>query len=233
MDIIKVTFTSLISLLVLFLLTKLSGNKQVAHLTMLDYVISITIGSIAAELSTELENPIKPLVAMLVFGLSSLFISVINQKSLKLRRLLFGSSIILMKNGKIYEKNLKSTKMDLSEFLMQARTKGYFDISSIDTAILEPSGNISFLPFSNKRSATPEDLNLAPQSDAVFLNVILDGVILEKNLKSAGFDRNWLENKLKANGNKVGNIFLATLDNSGNLNIFEKTEQKISNDFFQ
>lgn len=234
MNFFSCLITSLISLIVLFLLAKLCGNKQMGELTMFDHIISITIGSIAAEFATELENPERPLIAMTVYASVSALISIITAKSLKLRRLLFGHSIILMEKGKIYRKNIKKAKLDLNEFLMQARSNGFFNISDIDTAVLEPSGKISFLPFSNKRPATPEDLKLVPGSEGVFVNVIMDGIVLEKNLKTVGKDRNWLKNELKAKGiKKAADVFLATLDRFGTLNIFENSDNKITNDYYE
>ena len=88
MEIIKVIITSVVSLIVLFLLTKLVGNKQLSELNMFDYIVSITIGSIAAEMATELENPEQPLTAMIVYAVISFAVSVASSKSIALRRLI-------------------------------------------------------------------------------------------------------------------------------------------------
>ena len=160
MDYITVIITAFVSMVVLFLLTKLIGNKQLSELTMFDYIVSITIGSIAAEMATELENPERPLIAMIVYALVSFGISILVSKNIKLRRLLFGHSVVLMHGGKLYRKNFKKSRLDLNEFLMQARLCGYFDLSAIDTAIMEASGKISFMPYAAKRPATPEDTAL-------------------------------------------------------------------------
>ena len=234
MDYIKVVLVSLFSLLVLFVLAKIMGNKQVSQLTMFDYVIGISIGSIAAEMATELENPLKPLLAMVVYALSAYLISVITMKSMKLRRLIFGRSVVLMKNGKIYRNNLKKSHIDLNEFLVQCRSDGYFDISAINTAILEPNGKISILPFPDKRPVTAEDLKTVPTQDNVFYNVIMDGEILKENLKSSSYDINWLKNELKTQGYKnEKDIFLAILDESGTLNVFENNNKSGKNDIFE
>ena len=172
MDYITVIITSLVSLFVLFLLTKLVGNRQLSEFNMFDYIVSITIGSIAAEMATELEHPEKPLLAMAVYALISFVISVITAKSIKLRRILFGHSVVLMKSGQLYKKNFKKTRLDLNEFLMQARLNGYFDLSQVDTAVMEASGKISFMPKAASRPATPEDLKIVPEADKVFYNVI-------------------------------------------------------------
>lgn len=234
MEYFKIVLTSLLSLLALFLLTKMVGNKQMSELTMFDYINGITIGSISAELATELEKPIRPLIAMIVYSLVSLTISVVTSKSLKLRRIIFGHTTVIIQNGKLLPKNLKKTHLDINEFLMQCRSDGYFDISVINLAVLEPSGKISILPFPDKRPVTAEDLKIVPQADDVFYNVIMDGVVLERNLQQTGHDTNWLKNELKAQGsNRPDDIFLATLDRNGTLHIFKNSDEVEKNDFFE
>lgn len=234
MDYLYIIITSLVSLIVLFLLTKLVGNKQLSELNMFDYIVSITIGSIAAEMSTELEKPLKPLIAMTVYALVSFGISIITSKLLPLRRLIFGHSIVLMHNGRMFRKNFKKSRLDLSEFLMQCRLNGFYDLSAIDTAIMEASGKISFMPYAVKHPVTPEDLKIVPNPEKVFYNVIMDGHLLEDNLKYAGRDINWLNSELKAQGIKdMKDVFLGVLDNSGTLNVFKNEDYREKNDFFE
>lgn len=201
---------------------------------MFDYIVSITIGSIAAEMATELENPEQPLVAMVVYGVISFIVSICCSKSLKVRRMIFGHSVVLMQNGKLYRENFKKSRLDLNEFLMQCRLDGYYDLSAIDTAVMEASGKISFLPRAAKRPLSPEDMNIVPAGEGVFYNVIMDGKIMDKNLQSAGRGRNWLSNELKVQGFKsVEDIFLAALDSSGTLNVFSVGEGKQKNDIYE
>ncbi len=232
MDYLKIILTSLFSLAALFLLTKLVGAKQVSELSMFDYINGISIGSIAAEMATELEDPIKPLIAMAVYAVVSFLISILNAKSVVMRRLFFGKTVVLMRNGKLYRENLRRAHLDINEFLMQCRAGGYFDISAINTAVLEPSGKISILPFSQKRPATPEDLKTVPAADEVFYNVIMEGGIMERNLADAGFDSAWLKNELETQGKKVRDIYLATLSRSGTLNIFPYESEAPEGDCF-
>lgn len=235
MDIIKITSLSLGSLVVLFLLTKLMGNREISQLTMFDYIVGITIGSIAAEMSTSLENNfIEPVVAMLIYGIVSFLISFFTCKSLNMRRFFTGRAKILLDNGKLYRKNFKSAKLDLNEFLMECRINGYFNLSDIQTAILEPNGRISFLPKALKRPATPEDLNLSPSKENIVYNIILDGVLLKENLEKSGNNINWLENNLKKQGiSDIRKIFLATCDNQNNLSVYVKLDKKNKHDFFE
>ena len=202
---------------------------------MFDYVNGITIGSIAAEMATSLENDfLKPLTAMIIYTAASIIISYVSCKSEKLCKFLQGSSLILYQNGKLYEKNLKHAKLDINEFLIQCRNSGYFELSNVETAIFEPNGQISFLPKSKYRPATPSDLNLMVPEDKLVLNVILDGKIMYQNLKYTGNNETWLKNELKFNGvKKIDDVFLATCDLSNKLNIYKKNNKEILLDPFQ
>ena len=135
MDLIKVFFTSLLSVAALFVITKIMGHKQMAQLDFFDYICGITIGSIAAELATELEAPWKPLVALVIYGGISVLLSLTTHKFPRTRKFINGSPTILMNDGKLNRENLKKAKLDLSEFMVLCREQGYFDLNDIQTAI--------------------------------------------------------------------------------------------------
>lgn len=234
MDLLKIVWLSLGSLLALFILTKIMGNKEMSQLSMFDYIIGITIGSIAAEMSTALENDfLQPLLAMIIYALASVVISFVSYKSLKVNRFLTGPSLILLDNGEIYRNNLKKAKLDITEFLMQCRTSGYFNLSDIQTAILEPNGKISFLPKAEKRPATPSDMNISVPVDRVVVNVVLDGIVLKENLYHTGNDELWLEKQLVSQGiQNVDDIYLATCDCNNNLSVYLKKDLENKHDFF-
>lgn len=219
MEYLKIIFLSLGSIIALFFLTKLMGQKELSQLSIFDYVIGITIGSIAAEMATSLENNfMQPLIAMIVYALVTILISIINNKFVKLRPFFSGTTLILYDNGTLFKKNFKKAKIDLNEFLVQCRTSGYFNLSDIKTAILEENGKISFLPISDKRPVNANDLNIKPEDDTVITNIIIDGKIMEENLKELGFDEIWLYDKLQKQGiTKIDNIFLATYDGKENV----------------
>ncbi|MEG1873675.1 MAG: DUF421 domain-containing protein, partial [Ruthenibacterium sp.] len=179
MDILHIAVTSLVSLAVLFLLTKLIGNRQMSQMSMFDYINGITIGSIAAEFATSLEDDYrKPLTAMLVYGLVVAGVAVLTCKSISLRRFVNGKPLILYESGTLYEKNLMRARLDINEFLTQCRVGGYFDLRDLQSAILETNGQISFLPTAKKRPVTPDDLQLTPSPAAPTIALILDGKLL-------------------------------------------------------
>ena len=236
MDILKIIALSLSSFIVLFILTKLMGNREMSQLSMFDYITRITIGSIAAEMATSLEdNFLEPLVAMVIYAIGAILVSYIALHSIKARRFISGTTLILYDNGKLFSKNFKKAKMDMNEFLMQCRTNGYFNLSDIQTAMLEANGKISFIPNSLKRPATPEDLSLNPKQDFLVTNIIIDGKVLEENLKNTGNNLKWLHDNLeKQNAGRIENIILATCDKDNNLSVYKKISNlDNSHDFFE
>lgn len=235
MELLHVFFTALGSVIALFILTKIMGNKQMSQLSMFDYIIGITMGSIAAEMATALEDDfMKPLLAMVVYAMLAVLISLFNYKSIKLRRILTGKSLILLENGKLYEGNLKKARIDLNEFLTQCRNNGYFNIDNLQTAILEANGKISFLPVSSQRPVTPFDLKLTPSPEKPGVNVIIDGKILDENLKFSGNDKEWLEQQLLDQGiSKISDVFLATCNSGNQLSVYIKLKKPMTRDTFE
>ncbi len=213
--------TALLSIAVMFLLTKLMGTKQVSQMTMFDYVTGITVGSIAAELATELEEPVKPLTAMVVYGLVAVAISVVTCKSLKIRAFFTGKPLVLLEDGVIYRENLKKAKLDLSEFLTYCRIGGWFDLSQLQTAVLEHNGSVSFLPKEKDRPATPTDLDLSPKQSNVQTPFVMDGQMLRGNIRQAGKEEEWVRRALLRQGyQNEKDVFLAVWDGNEKLTVF-------------
>ncbi len=209
MEIIKVILTALLSVGALFIITKIMGHKQVAQLDFFDYVSGITIGSIGAELATELEEPWKPLIALAIYGLASVVLTLTAHKMPRTRKYINGTPTILMNNGKLYRANLKKAKLDLSEFMLLCREMGYFDLDEVQTAVFEHNGKLSILPKSANRPATPEDLGITVKSAEIGVEVIMDGRVMGENLSSMGRNKKWLEKQLKSQGYKnAKDIFL-------------------------
>ena len=228
MEIIKIIALSLGSIVILFILTKIMGQRELSQLSIFDYITTITIGSIAAEMATSLEsNFLQPAVAMIVYALVALIMSILNIKFVKLRSMISGKTLILYDNGTLFKENFKKAKIDLNEFLVQCRTSGFFNLSDIKTAILEENGKISFLPYADRRPANPSDFNIKPKEDNITTNLILDGKVMEDNLQELGFDKLWLSEMLQKQGiMKNDNIFLATYDDDGNLSVYLTNNMK-------
>lgn len=224
MEFLQLCVTSLVSFGLLFLEAKIIGRKQIAQLDFFDYITGITIGSIAAEMATELEEPWKPVTAMLIYGGITVLLSLISNKYLRSRKYLNGTPTILMDHGKMYYENFKKARLDLSEFMVMCRQQGYFDLNTIQTAIFEYNGRLTILPVTSERPATPHDLNLQPEQELLYTELIMDGRILDGNLKRMGLDLTWLNKQLKQKKvHTAKDVFLAVCDRNLNFVVYEKT----------
>lgn len=219
---------SAVSIVVLFLLTKLMGSRQVSQMTMFDYITGITIGSVAAELATELEEPAKPLTALIIYGLSAFGIAVFTSKSIHARKVVTGKPLMLLDGGVIYRDNLKKARLDLNEFLTYARMGGFFDLNQIQTAVLEHNGVVSFLPKEPYRPATPSDMDLKPKQSHVQIPFVIDGKLLPKNIAEAGKEEVWVHRELMKQGYRDENkVFLALWDGEAKLIVFPMETGKL------
>lgn len=223
MEFLYIVILSVVSLAVLFIITKVIGFRQISEMSFFDYVIGITIGSIAAEMSTNLDLEWwKGITAMAVYGIIGVILSLLSQKSIAARKIISGKPIILIEKGKISKKNMKKARIELDDLLSSARGNGYFNLSDIDYAIMETTGKISFQPVGQKRNLNPKDFNFAPQNEGLYINIIMDGNIIEDNLSVAGITKKELGNMLKARGEKIEDIILGTIDSNKQLSIFKK-----------
>lgn len=222
MELLKTAIASVISIIVLFISAKLMGHRQISQLDSFDYISGITIGSIGAELATNIEEPLKPLIAMLIYLIFTVAINVLTNKSSALRDFFNGAPTIIMDNGKIYKENMKKEKLDISEFLMMCRQAGYFDISQIQTAVFEDNGRLTILPTSENRPITPSDIGLFPPQDLIFIEIIMDGRIQSENLRRIGKNEEWLNNQLKAQGFKSTSEVFLGIYGSNKLSLYGK-----------
>lgn len=222
MEFFTLIAASLFSAAILFIIAKIIGHKQVAQLEFFDYITGITIGSIAAELATTLDKPWwKPTVSMIVFGVITVILSVLTRKLPRSRKFINGTPTIVLNDGKLYRKNMKKAKLELSEFLLLCRQEGYFNLDDIQTAVYEYNGKLSILPVSTKRPLNPEDMKLSPPPEHIGTEVIMDGRILGGNLRRRNLSKAWLQNELKAQGyQSAKQIFLGVCGKDDRLTLY-------------
>ena len=223
MEFLNIALMSVFSLAVLFLLTKLMGYKEISQLSLFDYIIGISIGSIAAEMATNVDLKwYNGVIPMVIYAIAELVFSFITKKSLRARRFISGEPIILMSNGEIDKKALKKAKIEIDELMSAARSMGFFNLGDIDTAIMETSGKISFLPMPMRRPLNPKDFNFAPVREGVCQTIIADGRIISDNLIRAGISEEALRDFLFQRGEKAENILIATINEAGRIDYFKK-----------
>lgn len=234
-DLIAVIIRSLLSLFTLFLVAKMLGKKQVSQLSVFDYVVGISIGNFAAEMTINLESHwMHGTIAVIVYGVVAYLISLGTMKSIWLRRIFMSTPTIMIQDGKLLEKNMKKAKFDINDLLEECRSNGYFDLNEISYAVLESNGKLSILPKETYRPLTPKDMNLSPDKSSLVANLVIDGKIMKKHLEIVNKKEDWLIQQLSVKGYKsLDKVLLATLDNKDKLTIYEKNEAIKAQDVFE
>lgn len=203
----------------LFILTKLMGQREIGHLTLFDFIVSISIGSIMAGALNASNIDLKgAAVTMATVASLQIFMGFASLKNAKLRRVVEEEPIILVQNGKLLENAMRKTRTNLDDLMQQLRQKGHFNLHEVEFAVLEPGGKISVLPKSQNRPVTPADLNISTGYEGYPTMLIEDGNIISDNLKRNNLSEEWLLEQLKRNNiNSPREVLGAMLDTKGNL----------------
>ena len=208
---LRVVVYSVSSFLFLFVITKIMGKKQIAQLSFLDYVIGISLGSIAAEMSTDPERPFYHFfIAMAIYLALDLMLTFVARKATVLKKFIRGRPLILIEESKIKYDNLSRSKLDINDLLSMCRAKGYFDLRDVAYCIFETSGEISILPAARAVIAKSADLGLSPAAPALSKDVVADGKLIEQALLQIGKDKAWLLERLCVKEAEIKEIALAT-----------------------
>ena len=230
-DFLNICFRTILVLIILFFITKMMGKKQISELNFFDYVVGITIGSIAADISLDIEKDmIAGIAALFIYGFISYIISFVSIKSILARRFFIRVPTVLVEKGKIIESGLKKSKIDVNDLLMEARENGYFNLDEIDYALMEVNGNISFLPKEKEKPVTKKDMKIKCSNEGLTVNAIIDSKYMVNNMKAINKDKEWLDHELKVNGyDNYDNILLAMINNNYKVTIYEKNVKSDKN----
>ncbi|WP_315117324.1 DUF421 domain-containing protein [uncultured Clostridium sp.] len=225
-----VVVRSIIGYISLFIFTRVLGKQQISQLTFFDYVLGITIGSLAGTLTTDLSSRAWPhWVGLFTWSVLSYLMQLITMKWMYAAKYINGDPNIVIINGKIMEEALKKMKYRIDDILQLLRDKDIFDLSEVEFAILEPNGKISVLKKAENNPVTAKDMKISVSPSKLSTGLIYDGMIIEENLAKIKKDKKWLMKELKKQKIKdVSEVVLATLESTGNLYI-DKYEDGIKN----
>ncbi|MCR3920965.1 MAG: DUF421 domain-containing protein [Firmicutes bacterium] len=201
----------------MFILARLMGKRQITQITYFDYIVGITIGSIAAELTFSTYIRMSNfIIGMTIWAVIPIIISKLEIKSLTFRTLMEGKSTVIIENGQILEENLKKESVTVDELMILLRKKDVFTLADVESAILEKNGELSIMKKSELEALTPKDIGLTMEKQKAPSIVILDGNVMEKNLVDYGYTKEWLLGEIMKQGAKTyADVFLAQIDSMG------------------
>lgn len=209
-----ITFVrSIILYIIVLIVMRLMGKREIGQLQPFELAISIMIADLASIPMTETGIPITrgiiPILGLLVMHL---LISVINLKSLRAREIICGKPTILIYRGKIVEEALVKERFTINELEERLRGNNVFNIGDVEYAILETSGQVTVIQKPNKRTTTPEDFNMTPEYEGIPYDLVIDGKIMEENLKKIGKDYQWLKKQVNKFNMQPEQALIVTFD---------------------
>ena len=209
-------FRAIILYIIVLIVMRLMGKREIGQLQPFELVISIMIVDLAStpmtDVGTPITNGIIPILGLLVMHL---VISVINMKSIRGREIICGRPTILIYRGKIDEKALKKERFTINELEERIRGSNVYSLGDVEYAILETSGQVTVIQKPEKRTTTPQDFNITPEYEGIPYDLVVDGRVMEDNLKAIGKDLNWLNQQLKKFKIKPDEALIVTLDGKG------------------
>lgn len=220
---------TIILYIIVLVVMRFMGKREIGQLQPFELAISIMIADLAtlpmAEPGIPISNGIIPILGLLVMHI---IISLINMKSVKMREIICGKPSILIFRGRIDEKALRRERFTINELEERLRGQNIFNISDVEYAILETSGQVTVIQKPNKRTTIPEDFGIEPQYQGIAYDLIVDGKIMKENLQKLDKDYNWLVKQVEPFGIMPEEALVATIDASGNFYCQEKENKKNS-----
>lgn len=234
-EIIGVVFRSIFAYIILLVLGRIIGRKLISKITFFDFIVGITLGSIAVRIALgSQESPFLATISAIVITILVVITDYLDIKSINFRKLVDGEPIILISNGKLLDYNLKKVKITINKLMMQLREKDVFNIDDVALAAVESDGELTVLLKVNKQPITTGDLNISTNYNGLTSDIIIDGKIMYNNLKCTNHDEKWLREQLKThNICNIEEVFYAGLNDAGILYVSAKTKQwKRDNDIY-
>lgn len=225
-EIFTITMKAIFAYIYLVILARFIGRRVIAQMTFLDFGVATTFGTLVATVALGSKPSTSTAVnALLTFSVLAVVTGILSLKSIKFRKLVNSEPVVIIEKGKIVDKNMKKTRLSISELTSILRKQSAFNISDVEFAVLENDGQLSVLKKSQKQPLTPSDMNIITSYQALTKDIILDGAIMYENLESANLDEQWLLNQLNSQGiANIQDVFYAGLDSAGKLYVAKKNK---------
>lgn len=222
-----ILFRTIIIYLVLSIVLRCMGKRQVGELELSDLVVSLLLSEVAAlpiaDHNMPLFNGLFPVLLILTLEIISTFLK---NKFPLLKKLMEGKPSILICRGQLNQAELGNMRISIEEFIGECRLQGYSDLRDIQYAILEQDGQLSIIPKAEKQPLCPKDLNIGVKDHGLAHPVILDGRINDNHLRLLGYDRAWLEKECKKRGLTRKKVFFMSVDDAGEILLIPKGKKE-------
>ena len=211
-------FRSILIYIFVLIVMRLMGKREIGQLQPFELAIAIMIADLASIPMTDPGIPISNgIISILGLLVMHLIISIINMKSIKAREVICGRPTILVYRGKIDEKALKKERFTINELEERLRGNNVINLGDVEYAILETSGQVTVIQKHEKRNTIPEDFNIVPEYEGIPYDLVVDGKIMDDNLKALGKNREWLKKQVEKFKMKPEEALVVTYDGKGQI----------------
>lgn len=211
-------FRSILIYIFVLIVMRLMGKREIGQLQPFELAIAIMIADLASIPMTDPGIPISNgIISILGLLVMHLIISIINIKSIKAREVICGKPTILVYRGKIDEKALKKERFTINELEERLRGNNVINLGDVEYAILETSGQVTVIQKPEKRNTIPEDFNIVPEYEGIPYDLVVDGKIMDDNLKALGKNREWLKKQVEKFKMKPEEALVVTYDGKGQI----------------
>lgn len=221
-------FHIIVTMIVLLMMSLLMGKRHLGELTPLDFIVSITIGTVAGagivDPSIDLATVV---ISIIIIGLSQFVISWVTMKNRKIQHKIMFEPTVLIENGIIIKANLQKVRLTLESMLSLLRDKGVFDITEVELAILEPHGKLSILKKAEFKPLNAAQMNINVAPNKILTPIIIEGELQTKNLEQMGFSAPQIEELAKQYQDTLANVFIAFMDQNRKLYVINQDAQEI------
>ncbi|WP_026888936.1 YetF domain-containing protein [Clostridium beijerinckii] len=230
-SIVNITLRSIAVYALALILARVMGRKIISHMTLFDFIVGMSMGSLVANAMIGSESTfLSSIIALIIISTLSIGSAHLDIKSFKIRKLANSEPVTVVENGNIVEENMKNMKLTVNELMMKMREKNAFSLADVEFAIMETDGELSVLPKADKKPLTPSQMNIKSTSEGLMKDVIIDGEIIEENLKSVGVDKNWIHKELKKqNIENISDVFYAGIYANKKLHVSRRNRNKNEN----
>lgn len=230
MSMIELGFRLFISFLTLFFLTRILGRKEISQMTFFNFISAISIGTISASLAIDSSLKISHgILALFAWCAFTLVLAFLNIKSNKIRKLIVGNPVIVIRKGQVMEGSLRKTRLDITSLKALLRKKNVFSIADVDYAIFETDGTLSVMKKPLNQTVTKKDVNIKqPTRPTVFtfpLTIISDGKLIDEAIQKLNVNKKWLNHQLEIAGvNTLEDVFYAEVQQDGTLYVDKRND---------
>ncbi|MGN8646077.1 DUF421 domain-containing protein [Gracilibacillus sp. HCP3S3_G5_1] len=198
----------------LLLVTIFMGKRAIGELPVFDFLVIITLASVVgADIADPNINHFPTIIAVIMIGLLQKCVSYLKIANRRVGRLITFEPTIVIYDGTILQSNLKDTGFSIDNILQMLRDKDVFDISEVEIAIIEANGTLTVLKKPEKRTVTPEDLEIKQPISSFSIPVIMEGSVYTKALEARNLSEEWLLQELRKKGiTNPKEVFFASIN---------------------